>query len=139
MRTRQNEIATHLISLEEAVAMGAEDGYTAVEEIRQALQGLTDAIGQAERQEMEVWLLSHQVHGEAIRTARASEWTSWHQKMTAKAGEIRQKLWRIRPLASILTSATAGPSHAACARSGGHVEKVKLPTFSARVEEYHNF
>ena len=80
---------------------------------------------------MEVWLLLAHLKGAAVRDSRASEWMVWHEKMTSKLSAIKGKLWRLLPTPVPAPMLPSEPTPSACRRSGGHVKKVKLPSYLA--------
>ena len=139
VEVRKETIATGLIGIEEALAARTGSAGHQIDWVREELSNIQVLLSETEDTEMEVWLLTARVRGEETRTARARIWATWSHKMIAKITEIKKESWASRSAVNPgMPPVTLAPVHV-CARSTGHVEKVRLPNFSGRVEEYADF
>ena len=136
---RRNEVAVRLVSLEEAMTAQTEVTFTASTEVSEGLRQVQDLLRALEPLEMDTWLLTAHLRGADARNKRAKEWTAWHANISLKVSQVRRLLWQQVPGIEASTSVPVAASATPCLRSGGHVEKVKLPSFSGRLEEYHDF
>ena len=85
--------------------------------------------------EGEAWTLTARLLGGAAQKDRVSIWSKWYQEMMHALPRIKQESWKNHQRLAPVRVA----SGASCGRSSGHVEKVRLPTFSGKSDEYAEF
>ena len=108
------------------------DGSTdwAQEEVKTCQQRLTDL----EDLESTAWTAIEMYEGKPSQRARIEKWRDWLTRQTDKTRKIKSWIWD-RPSR---TSEERSP-RGCQSRSVGHVEKVKLPTFSGRQADFTEF
>ena len=92
-------------------------------------------LDELENMEGEAWSLTAFVHGSVARTSRADKWMGWYGQQLAKLGSIKTAVWSTPGRSTHAADGTPAP----CQRSAGHVEKVKLPSFSGKHEDFCEF
>ena len=88
---------------------------------------------QLEEMESSVWIRLGTAKGKSARDFRMNQWKEWQAKQLDRVRQIQVKSWSLRQ------HRDDGRRGDSCGRSAGHVEKVKLPTFSGRHEEFSEF
>ena len=88
-----------------------------------------------EELEAQVWELSAVVDGPSARRSRMECWQEWQSRQMVRVRRIKETSWSLQQARSI----PAGRTEGGCNRSSGHVEKVGLPLFSGRHEEFAEF
>ena len=89
-----------------------------------------------EEQESNAWILIAEVEGKPAQSRRIERWRDWHSRQAEKLRSAKALSWKpAHRDASGYEERHAGRWH----RSAGHVEKVKLPTFSGRQEDFAEF
>ena len=140
VETRRQEIARNLISLEEAMVLGDGETMDMADWIEVELRRIEDKLVALEKLETEVWDLTAKVTGVEARRIRCTEWKTWLSHMSDKMDHIKCEYWKFKrraaPALPILTPAAVS---ATCSRARGHLEKVRLPNFSGRSEDYAEF
>ena len=126
--------------MEELILSHPDPELDALWVLEQDLLDTRDDIRSVETLETECWALVAKVQGNAARLSRSQKWQSWLEQVNVKAGELKKACFKIRlnkPSAvPVLTPATP----VVCGtRAVGHLERVKLPFFSGRIEEYADF
>ena len=99
------------------------------EETRQ----LQSRLEKVEEMESEVWILTLRADGKAAQKRRIDRWEEWLARQRERIRKIKDRTWEVRREA---------PRHSelpGCSRSSGHLEKVKLPTFNGRQEDFSQF
>ena len=97
------------------------------------LRHLLDQMEKLEELESTIWMKMALVEGSASQKKRVDRWKSWKERQRARIRLIKEKSWDLQQTRPSLADATAP-------RKGtGHVEKVKLPTFSGRQEDFAEF
>ena len=85
--------------------------------------------------ESEVWILVGKVHGRAAHRTRLEGWKAWTPKVKAEIARLRRLTWKAEERLAPLKASGSG----VCKGGSGHVEKVKLPSFSGNIEDYAEF
>ena len=125
VETRKTQVVTILIRLEETLHGFGGDSATPMDWLEKELNAVVGDLKELEQTEMETWLLATRVYGPSAQASRSEAWTHWHCQVCTKAMILRQRVWM----------AAMPPCH----RSGGFLERVKLPTFSGNQEDYGEF
>ena len=140
VETRRQEIARNLISLEEAMVLGDGETMNMADWIEVELRRIEDKLVGLEKLEMEIWDLTARVTGVEARRIRCTGWKTWLSHMSDKMDNIKREYWKFKrraaPALPVLTPAAVS---SACSRTQGHLEKVRLPNFSGRSEDYAEF
>ena len=134
IRTRQNMVSARLSSLE-AVVERTEDAPSVDQSwiCGEERTVLTD-LEVAESAEAEVWTLTAALHGPEERSRRAAQWADWHLRVMTRLIAIKRSgAPPVRSAHPVVTEAHS------CARRGGFLERVKLPTFSGSIEDYAEY
>ena len=136
---RKLKIAVILGGIEEVMEAHSETSAEALKSIEEVVLDV-GKLSELEQMEQEVWNLLVQQHGQPTRQKRASDWAYWVRQVLSKVGSIRKECLvrklRVPVLVPVLTPAAVDP---ALPRGTGHLERVKLPQFSGRPEEYAEF
>ena len=103
----------------------------AEEEIR-TLKAQLDAL---EQLESSAWKWVAEVEGTEARCNRIGRWLEWHGKQTEHIRSAKKLMWDTEQRSDEEFRRRRGSG----TRSRGHVEKVKLPTFSGRQEDFAEF
>ena len=86
--------------------------------------------------ESSTWSLVARLEGKTVQTRRIDRWREWLFRQTERMRTIKSLSWD----ATQREADKPREDHPrSCQRSSGHVEKVKLPTFSGRQEEFSEF
>ena len=86
--------------------------------------------------ESTAWTLVGRLEGKSAQKRRMEKWREWYNRETERLRQAKSLSWDSRPR----DAATPREDHyKTCRRSAGHVEKVKLPTFSGRQEDFSEF
>ena len=140
VRSRQEAIARALVVMEELILSHPDPELDALRVLEQDLLDTCDDIKSVETLEDECWALVAKVQGNAARLARSQKWQTWLEQVNVKAGQLKKACLKIRlskpnavPVLTPATSVVCGT------RAVGHLERVKLPFFSGRIEEYADF
>ena len=99
------------------------------------LSSLETRLAQLEELEAQVWDLAAHAEGESARRYRMEKWQEWHAMQIARIRRIKEASWALQQASAVRAEDRDGR----CGRSAGHVEKVRLPTFSGRHEEFAEF
>ena len=99
------------------------------------LSSLETRLAQLEELEAQVWDLAANAEGESARRYRMEKWQEWHAMQVARICRIKDTSWSLQQTGTMI----ADGRDRGCGRSAGHVEKVRLPTFSGRHEEFAEF
>ena len=99
------------------------------EELRQ----LVTQMEKLEELESNIWIKMALVEGAASQKKRMDRWRDWKERQRARIRLIKEKSWDLQQARPISTDATVPR------KATGHVEKVKLPTFSGRQEDFAEF
>ena len=93
------------------------------------LQGLLDRL---EEMESQIWMKTAAIRGKPAQQKRLSQWKEWQARQTDKIRQVQTLVWAMneRPR----EGAGEGSS-----RRYGHVEKVRLPQFSGKLEDFSEF
>ena len=94
---------------------------------------LADKLDKVEELESEVWVLTAAKEGRSAQSRRMSKWNEWIGRQREKIAKIRDRVWELDRLRD------RGGSDGSCRHSRGHLEKVKLPMFSGKQEEFLEF
>ena len=110
----------------------ARDGPTdwVQEEVRTCTQRLTEL----EDLESTAWTAIEKYEGKSQQRARIEKWRDWLTRQTEKTRKIKSWIWEAPPRPG--EDRTPLACHP---RSVGHVEKVKLPTFTGRQADFTEF
>ena len=128
----QSRIHDSLQALESAVS---KDNPVTLEWVRKDLEKVQERLDDLEQMEGESWSLVAKCEGEASREECMAVWEQWtHQKVT-QMNALRTASWEAN---ARIAAADPTPSRET-SRTRGHVEKVKLPTFSGRHEDFAEF
>ena len=92
-----------------------------------------------EAMETEVWGFTARVRGASAHADRAAAWSRWHQEMCARITALRRTTWDALARMSTSPPENPLPLHIPCRRSGGFLERVRLPDFSGHQEDYSKF
>ena len=95
-----------------------------------------EQLDQLEDLESTIWVLLGKLEGRSAQRQRMDKWREWYDRQTDRLRRTRDRYWETP--ASTRTS-NVNDRHGQCSRSSGHVEKVKLPLFSGRQEEFSEF
>ena len=101
----------------------------AEEEVRQAQTRLE----KLEELESEVWMLILRLEGRAAQRRRVERWEDWMCRQRERIRKIQDRVWESRP------DGIGHETDRGYRRSSGHLEKVKLPSFSGRQEDFSPF
>ena len=88
---------------------------------------------QLEELESSVWVRVRGLKSKAAQDRRIKQWNEWHGRQQDRVQQIQVKLWECR------SNPTEDRRESLPTRRSGHVEKVKLPTFSGRQEDFSEF
>ena len=105
---------------------------TATEWIMEELRQIQGQLDRLEDLESTTWVRIATTRGKSAQKIRMQQWRDWQGRQLEKIRQIKTRVRETRQL-----SATSGSDHQ-CPRYG-HVEKVKLPTFSGKQEEFSEF
>ena len=89
-----------------------------------------------EELESTAWAKIETLEGKSAQRARIEKWRDWLCRQTDKVRKIKQWVWEAD--AGVVPSPRED-HFGGCSRSVGHVEKVKLPTFSGRQGDFSEF
>ena len=89
-----------------------------------------------EELESAAWSRVGRIEGSTARTLRMTRWTAWKTRQTDQIRRVKSLSWELCQREA--REDRAGPS-TSCGRSAGHVEKVKLPTFTGNQEDFAEF
>ena len=98
-------------------------------------RNLQHKLDELEQLESSAWKLVAETEGTAVRRDRVSRWLVWHGRQTEHLRDAKKLMWD----AEQTNCGRSGRERDDWPRSRGHVEKVKLPTFSGRQEEFSEF
>ena len=82
------------------------------------------------------WSLIGRLEGKTAQSRRIEKWRDWMTRQTDRIRQAKSICWDATQRET--TPAPRGRS-GSCHRSTGHVEKVKLPTFTGRQEDFSEF
>ena len=103
----------------------------AEEEVRNLQRQLDDL----EQLESSAWKWVAESEGADVRRDRISRWLVWHGRQVEHIRNAKKLMWD----AERLEGGRSGRGRDDWPRSRGHVEKVKLPTFTGRQEDFSEF
>ena len=104
--------------------------------VSEELRLIQRRLNELEELESTIWARLEKLEGKASQQARIGRWRDWLTRQTEKVRKIKHWTWE----AATREAPPRRESHATeCVRSVGHVEKVKLPTFSGRQDEFSEF
>ena len=103
----------------------------AEEEVR----SLKTRLDELEQLESSAWKWIAESEGTEARRVRISRWLSWHEKQIEHVRSAKKLMWDSEQR----RDDDSHRSRDSGTRSRGHVEKVKLPTFSGRQEDFAEF
>ena len=86
-----------------------------------------------EEVESSVWVRVRGLKSKPAQDRRIEQWNVWYGRQQDRVRQIQVKMWEGR------SKTTESPGEPPPARRSGHVEKVKLPTFSGRQEDFSEF
>ena len=94
---------------------------------------LVDRLDKLEEIESEVWMLTAALDGRPAQRKRIDRGNEWVGRQRDRVRKIKDKSWELGQ------ARNTGTSAGDCRHSHGHLEKVKLPTFSGKQEEFSEF
>ena len=97
------------------------------------LRQLVSQMEKLEELESTVWMKIALVEGAASQKKRMDRWREWKERQRARIRLSKEKSWELQQARPTHTDATVPR------KSTSHVEKVKLPTFSGRQEDFAEF
>ena len=97
------------------------------------LRQLLSQMEKLEELESNIWVKMALVEGTASQKKRMDRWRDWKERQRARIRLIKEKSWELQQARP--TSADAALPR----KATGHMEKVKLPTFSGRQEDFAEF
>ena len=103
----------------------------AEEEVRNLQRQLDDL----EQLESSAWKWVAETEGTEVRRDRISRWLVWHERQVEHVRATKKLMWDAEQRAG----ERSGRDRDDWPRSRGHVEKVKLPTFSGKQEDFSEF
>ena len=86
--------------------------------------------------ESTAWTLLDKLEGKSAQKKRIDKWRDWQSRQTERLRQAKSLSWDSGQPEAL---APREDRHRGCQRSAGHVEKVKLPTFSGRQEDFAEF
>ena len=104
--------------------------------LEQEVKEVKDRIESLEELESTAWSKVGRTEGSTARTLRMTRWKNWKARQTDKVRRAKSLSWEI--CQREVRDDRAGSS-TSCNRSAGHVEKVKLPTFTGKQEDFAEF
>ena len=134
--TRRNQVTAILVGLEETAHELSEESVTgSMGWLKTELDEVELKLKEIEKVEMDSWLLTTRTRGRSERATRSEAWTKWHQQISGKITSLKRQVWK----SSAQQAAAVAPSRISCHRTGGFLERVKLPTFTGHQEDYGEF
>ena len=106
---------------------------TATQWIEEELRQAQDQLDRLENLESTTWVKIAMIRGRSAQKIRIQQWKEWQGRQMERVRQVKARVREIRQLA-----VASGGDHQ-CQRSYGHVEKVKLPMFSGKQEEFSEF
>ena len=94
---------------------------------------LRQLLSQMEKLESNIWIKMVLVEGAASQKKRMDRWREWKERQRARVRLIKEKSWELQQARPSSLDATVPR------KATGHVEKVKLPTFSGKQEDFAEF
>ena len=82
------------------------------------------------------WVSIAELEGRPAQKRRMERWKEWRERQSTRIQEIKTIVWTSQSATS--TGPSTGHS-GPCHRTSGHVEKVRLPQFSGKQEEFAEF
>ena len=104
--------------------------------LEQEVKEVKDRIESLEELESTAWSKVGRTEGSTARTLRMTRWKNWKARQADKVRRAKSLSWEI--CQREVREDRAGSS-TSCNRSAGHVEKVKLPTFTGKQEDFAEF
>ena len=140
VRSRQESVAKGLVGLEELLQSHPDPELEALKVIEKSLQEIQDEIRAVESLESDCWGIVAKVQGDESRISRSRPWQSWLGQVNSKTSDIKKACLKIhlekpRTIPALTPAATVGCG----TRAQGHLERVKLPFFTGKIEEYAEF
>ena len=89
-----------------------------------------------EELECTAWMLIDKLEGKVAQKKRIEKWRDWHARQVEKIRQAKSLSW---DASRSETTSLREDRPRSCHRSAGHVEKVKLPTFTGRQEDFSEF
>ena len=132
---RCSDVEVALQGLQETLTTQAEHEPFPLDWLDGELFRVKEAIDSAQVQETEIWLLTDRILGTRACQDRALQWTSWNRKMAETCSNIKKRAWKFRKSQPPSKPMEVPPYR----RSGGFVEKVRLPVFTGSIEDYAEF
>ena len=126
--TKQPGIATTLIGLEETLHNLGDCSSSPMDWLNQELDRVWNETLATERMEWDVRMLAARLQGPSARVARSEDWTRWNQQVCAKITALRQHVWTASARPQVTSRSALVPPTIHHHRSGGFLERVKLPT-----------
>ena len=140
IQTRQDNVAPGLIRLEETMVTGTDEELHNMVWAKEELRDVGRKLQELEDMETEAWVLTACLQGEVTRTKRSRDWQAWLQQITDKTLVIKKGCWRSQArLPPVIPALTPAATVHLCSRGSRHLEKVKLPHFSGKTEDYYEF
>ena len=134
--TRRNQVTAILVGLEETAHELSEESVTGTMDwLKAELDVVELKLKEIEKVEMDSWMLTTRTRGRSERATRSEAWTKWHQQICGKITSLKRQVWK----SSAQQAAVVAPSRVSCHRTGGFLERVKLPTFTGHQEDYGEF
>ena len=135
INARSEMMVSRLTQLQTASNPDSSDSTQPVDWIDREVLQLQERLDQLEEMEAETWTLTLRLQGPQHRAKRASLWQKWYRGMQTALTQVQNESWT-RQKNSRPSPAQPMPVHK---RTGGHVEKVRLPVFNGQIEEYASF
>ena len=104
--------------------------------LREEIQDCQRDMDRLEELECSGWTLIDKVEGKTSQKKRIEKWRDWQDRQLERIRLAKSMSWDAsRSEPSVLRDDRSR----SCSRSAGHVEKVKLPTFNGRQEDFAEF
>ena len=111
-------------------------GSTSVSWAEKEINNLQKSLEELEELEANTWTAIGRLEGEPAKKVRIERWMIWHEQQVQRIRGAKATMWEAALRGG---SGTHREGRESCGRSAGHVEKVRLPTFSGRQEDFAEF
>ena len=104
--------------------------------VEEELRNCQRDMDRLEELESTTWSAIELLEGREGQKKRIERWRDWQSRQAERMRHVKSLMWDAHPSG---TSRPRDSRSEGCQRSSGHVEKVKLPTFNGRQEDFSEF